>query len=256
MAPVATTTWSGCSASSSASSPSPVTSSPVRIVAPFPRAWRSSQRPICPYSFRPGSSEYQRTCPPASSSRSRTTTSWPRAAAIRAYSSPAAGADHERLLSLRGLDERPRAPAGLPSDLRVVDALDASAPDHASPAVVRGHTAADVLLPALPRLAPPLGVGEELAGEEDRVGLLGGEDVLGDLRVRDPPDEEDGLVRDLLDGLRVAALPAGLVRHRRMDERVVDAGGEIHVVHIRLALEIADDLLHVLQLEVAGPEGR
>ena len=68
------------------------------------------------------------------------------------------------------------------------------------------------------------------------------------------PTSEHRLRRDLLDRLRVAALPAGLVGHRCVDVGVVHTRGEVHVVDVRSCLEIADDLLHVLHLEVAGPE--
>ena len=65
--------------------------------------------------------------------------------------------------------------------------------------------------------------GDEIASALDAlIGLL--QDLLRDLRVRDPPDEQHRLRRDLLHRLRVAALPPRLVRHRRVDEGVVDAG--------------------------------
>ena len=145
-------------------------------------------------------------------------------------------------------------PGPLAADLRVVDALHAAAADHAAPAVVGRDAAADVVGTALARLHRPVGVGEHLAGEQDRVGLVGGQDVLRDARVRDAPDEQDGLRRDLLDGLRVAALPARLVGHRGVDEGVMDARRQVDVVEIDRALEVGDDALDVLELEIAGPE--
>ena len=74
------------------------------------------------------------------------------------------------------------------------------------------------------------------------------------VRLGDPADQQHGLGGDRLDRARVLALPAVLVGHRRVDVRVVDAGGEVDEVDVALALEVADDPLDVLELEVARPE--
>ena len=122
--------------------------------------------------------------------------------------------EDEHPLRIGRLHERAGAPLALATDLGVVDALDAASPDHAAPAVVRGDAATDVLGLSFHGLLGPFGVGEVLAREQDRVRLARLEDLLGDLGIRDAADEQDRLRRDLLDGLRVAALPPRLVRHR------------------------------------------
>jgi hypothetical protein len=118
------------------------------------------------------------------------------------------GPDHECLLARVSGGQRSRPPPALAPDFRVVHALDATAADHASPAVVGGNAAPDVLRTTFARLLCPLSVREQLAGEQDRVGLVGREDLLGDLRVRDAADEQNRLRRDLLDLFRTLR-PAG-----------------------------------------------
>src|SRR5207249_11724162 len=82
-----------------------------------------------------------------------------------------AGAHDEHALRLRRAVERPLAPLPFAPDLRVVDALDAAAANDAAPAVVRGDAAADVVLLAVARLRGPGRVGEQLAREQDRIGV-------------------------------------------------------------------------------------
>ena len=82
-----------------------------------------------------------------------------------------AAAEDEHAPRVGDRDERALAPLPLAADLGVVDALDAAAGDDAPPAVVGGDAPADVVLASLAHLLDPLGVGEELAGEEDRVSL-------------------------------------------------------------------------------------
>src|SRR5581483_2974485 len=89
-------------------------------------------------------------------------------------------ADHERAPRVVNPRQRAGAPVALAADLRVVDALDASAADDAPPAVVRGDAAADVLGAPVSRLLRPLRVGEELPREQDRIGLARLEDLLRD----------------------------------------------------------------------------
>ena len=115
--------------------------------------------------------------------------------------------------------------------------------------------AADVLLPALARLVRPLGIGEELAGEAHGVAVAVLEELLRDLGGGDPADEENRLRRHLADLARIVLLPAPLEVHRGVDEGVVNAGGNADVVEVDLALEVADDLLHLVDLEIARPEG-
>ena len=68
------------------------------------------------------------------------------------------------------------------------------------------------------------------------------------------PDQQHGLGRDIFDGASVLCLPACLELHRRVDERVVDTCRDVHVVDVRLLLEVGDDALDLVELEVAGPE--
>ena len=49
---------------------------------------------------------------------------------------------------------------------------------------------------AVASLDGPIGVGEELAREQDRIGLAGSQDLLGNAGCVIPPDEQDGLRRD------------------------------------------------------------
>ena len=165
-----------------------------------------------------------------------------------------AAPDDKRLLGVGHRGEAALAPLALAAHHGVVDALDAPAGDDAPPAVVDGHATADVVLAPVADLLHPVLVGEELTRQQDGVSLAGLEDLFGDPGVGDAPHEQDRRVRDLFDSLGVAALPAGLVGHRGVDERVVDACGDVHVVHVGALVEIGHDPLHVVHLQVAGPE--
>ena len=173
----------------------------------------------------------------------------------RAFEPGRAAADDEHLLRSPRLDQGARPPDPFAPDGRVVDALHPLPGGGVPPAEVRRHAAADVVLAALPRLVRPLGVGEELAGEADGVPPAVLEELLRDVGSRDPADQQDRLRRRLAHLARVVLLPPPLEVHRGMDEGVVDAGGDAHVVEIDLALQVADDLLHLIELEVARPEG-
>ena len=231
-------------------------STPVRTSAPLPVACCRSQRADLPVLLAPGQHRVGAHVPAGLGLALEHARRRGRApAAMRAYSRP--DGPPPITTTFLGSAPCPSVPAPqvrLAADLGVVDALHAAATDHAAPAVVGRDAAADVIVLPVARPSRPFGVGEHLAREQDRVGLVGGEDVLGDARVCDAPDEQHGLVETSLIGLRVAALPALLVRHRRVDVGVVHAGGEVHVVEVDRALEVGDDPLDVLELEIARPE--
>jgi hypothetical protein len=109
-----------------------------------------------------------------------------------------AAADHQHPLRLGDRLQRAVSPLPLTPDLRVVDALHAAAADHAAPAVVGRHAAADVLLASVAGFHRPVGVGEELAREQDRVGIVGGQDLLCDPGFVIRPTRRTGFVETSL----------------------------------------------------------
>ena len=172
-----------------------------------------------------------------------------------AFETRRSAADDQHLSRRRNPDEGRHPPFPFAPDRRVVDALHPLAGGRVPPAEVRGHATADVVLPAFARLVRPLRIGEELAGETDGVAVAVLEELLRDVRGGDPADQEHRLRRHSADLARVVLLPAPLEVHRGMDEGVMDAGGDAHVVEVDQPLEVADDLLHLVDLEVPRPEG-
>ena len=94
-----------------------------------------------------------------------------------------------------------------------------------------------------------------LACEADRIAMAFEEQPLRHVWSRDASDQQHRLGRDVLDSASVLCLPACLELHRCVDECVVDACRDVHVVDIRLLLEVSDDALNLVELEIAGPEG-
>ena len=64
--------------------------------------------------------------------------------------------------------------------------------DAADTALVAAYAMNDLVLPPLAGLVGELGVGDLRARHRDHVGFAGGDDLLGELRVLDPADGEDG----------------------------------------------------------------
>src|SRR5262249_23013985 len=142
------------------------------------------------------------------------------------------------------------------ADVGVVDALHALAGRGVAPAVIGGDATADVLLAALLRLVRPLRIGEQLSRQTDGVAVAGLQQFLGVSRPGDAADQQHGLGRYAADVAGIAALPAALEMHGRVDEGVMDARGHADIVDVDLTLERRDDLLDLVDLEIAGPKRR
>ena len=185
--PVATITASGESASTS----SAVASTPSRTSTPRRSHSPMRQSAISQISSRPGSSRAQRRCAAElGRSRSRSVTSWPRAAAVAAASMPTrAAADHDDPLGRRGGLERAEPEIVLPTDGRVLHAVDRHRLEQVAVArLVDPGAAADLVVAALPRLVAPTRGRRSSARTsvmpsaswllDDLLGLVGREDAV------------------------------------------------------------------------------
>ena len=146
-----------------------------RISTPSLRICATRKRTMPAYSARAGARAARSTCPPSSADSSSSTTRWPRSR--RHHAPPPARPRRPRpprpsWASTRRATSQPSSsltPGGGVLDARdrlpLVDPIDA--------ALVRSHAGADVVEPALARLAREIGIGDQRARHPDHIHLPG-----------------------------------------------------------------------------------
>ena len=111
--------------------------------------------------------------------------------------------------------------------------------------LVAADAGADVVEPPVARLIGQLRVADHRPGHAAQIGLAGGQDALGDLRLVDAPGDQDRQAHRLLDGGAIGRQVAGLEAHGRRDvDRAAEArrgaGGDTQVVEPAVMVEESD----------------